>query len=221
MPRSPRPVARSSAARLAALALVVALVGAACSNSSSDQRSDEPPRSSTTTTTTTTTAPTTTTPPASIPTGQDYVDALAAALATGASGGLPVDAEAARCLAPRWIDVLGEDRLVAAGVTPEQLASGYGADTSAALDELIDDDAAKAMVAAFGACKVDVEQVFIDALAAGRTLPQEQQDCLRAAFPDGFVERALELGLSQGEAAVEADVQLTDTLTAAARDCTG
>lgn len=200
---------------VAPIALVLlALVGTACSDDTAA------PATTTSTTTTEVPAPSTTAPPPDLGTdAEPYVETLADALASGASGGLPVDPEAARCLAPRWVDVLGEDRLVAAGVTPEQLASGYGADTSAALGELIDDGTATAMVDAFGACAVDVEQVFVDAITAGRDLPAAQEECLKDAFPDGFVERALILGLSEGEAALEANIELNDTLTAAAREC--
>lgn len=209
---------RRSIARPVALVLLVALLGTACSDGGSgdgsEDRGQEAPR------TTTTRPSTTTAPPPSVgPTGAAYVDALAAALASGASGGLPLDAEEARCLAPRWVDTLGEDRLVAGGVTPEELASGYGADTSQALDDILDEAAAKAMVAAFAACQVDVEKVFIDALTAGRDLTAEQRACLAEAFPDGMVEKALVLGLSEGEAAVEENIELNDMLTAAARKC--
>lgn len=206
-----------SSRRLRAVALITALLVAPLSTACSGGGSDaDPPR------TTTTTAPATSTTavaPDLGPQGEPYVDTLADALASGAAGGLPVDPEAAKCLAPRWVDVLGEDRLVEAGVTPQQLASGYGADTSAALGELIDDATATAMVDAFGACAVDVEQVFVDAITAGRDLPAAQEDCLKRAFPDGFVERALILGLSEGEAALGANIELNDTLTAAAREC--
>lgn len=199
---------------VAPIALVLlALVGTACSD-------DTAAPATTTSTTTEVPAPSTTAPPPDLGTdAEPYVETLADALASGASGGLPVDPEAARCLAPRWVDVLGEDRLVAAGVTPEQLASGYGADTSAALGELIDDGTATAMVDAFGACAVDVEQVFVEAISAGRDLPAEQQDCLKGAFPDGFVERALILGLSEGASALDANIELNETLVAAAKEC--
>ena len=90
---------------------------------------------------------------------------------------------------------------------------------SLVVNDLIDDATATAMVDAFGACAVDVEQVFVDAITAGRDLPAAQEDCLKRAFPDGFVERALILGLSEGAAALEANIELNDTLTAAAREC--
>lgn len=207
---------RPPAAILAALLVLVALGAGACSSDGSDGAADAPRR----TTTTVRPSSTTTAPPPEVgEQGVPYVEALAEALASGASGGLPVEPAAARCLAPRWVDTLGEDRLVAAGVTPEQLASGYGADTSAALDAIIDDRVAKAMVAAFGACQVDVERMFIEALTAGRDLPAAQEDCLAEEFPDGFVERALVIGLSEGEAALEANIEVNDMLTAAARTC--
>ena len=75
------------------------------------------------------------------------------------------------------------------------------------------------MVDAGGACAVDVEQVFVEAISAGRDLPAEQQDCLKDAFPDGFVERALILGLSEGASALDANIELNDTLVAAAKEC--
>lgn len=210
-------LSRRPHAAVLTLALLLALVGSACSGDSDADAAREER-----TTTTALTSPTTTAPAPDLdPDAEPYVDTLADALASGASGGLPVEPEAARCLAPRWVDVLGEERLVEAGITPEQLASGYGADTSVALGELIDDQTATVMVDAFGACQVDVEQVFVDALAAGREFPAEQQACLRGAFPDGFVERALVLGLSEGAAALDANIELNDTLVAAAKECVG
>jgi hypothetical protein len=205
---------RRSQAALLALLVLAATVLAACSDDGSDAAGGDADR------TTTAPASSTTAPPVSLdPDAAPYAETLADALASGRAGGLPLDAEAAGCLAPRWVDILGEDRLVEAGVTPEQLASGYGADTSAALGEILDDDAAEAMVDAFGVCAVDVEQVFVEGLAAGRDLPEEQQACLRDAFPEGFVQRALTIGLSEGAAAVDANVELNEVLVSAARSC--
>lgn len=213
---------RPTPAVLAALAALTLIVGACSSDpgertttGAATSSTTAPDRSSTTTTTSTPDAPVT------ADGAQRYVDTLADALASGAAGGLPVDAAAARCLAPRWVETLGDRRLVDGGVTPEELASGYGADTSKALDAIIGTSEAEAMVAAFGACDVDVERVFVDALAAGHTLTDTEQECLVEAFPDGFVERALVLGLSEGDGALEANIELNDTLTAAARECIG
>ncbi len=77
------------------------------------------------------------------------------------------------------------------------------------------------MVEAFGSCEVDVERMFVLALSAGRDVAEEEQTCLVEAFPDGLVERALILGLSEGAAALEADIGVNDELTAAAQECIG
>ena len=51
--------------------------------------------------------------------------------------------------------------------------------------------------------------------------PVSNAEDLAEAFPDGLVERALVLGLSEGAAALEADIGLNDELTAAAQECVG
>ena len=47
----------------------------------------------------------------------------------------------------------------------------------------------------------------------------EPQAPLRDALPDGAVEKAFTISLSEGQAALEADVELSDSLTNAVSSC--
>jgi hypothetical protein len=85
---------------------------------------------------------------------EEYVDALTTNLSSGSEddGDLVLSDEEAACLAPQWVDAITVDLLQQQGVTVEDLSDpGFdGADLGMELAQ------GEAMVAAFGACDIDV-----------------------------------------------------------------
>ena len=230
---------RRSAALGLALALVTTL-GACGVKSSNDLASDTtsattapdrttaPDKTTTTTTAddttttearTTTTAATSTTVAGGGATQKAYTTRLAAALVSKDKGDLPITPAQSVCLAPRWVAILGYGRLVQLGVTPEQLGTGNGADTSSALNTLIGRPEARRMVAAFGLCGINLQQVFVDSIGADSGLTDAQKTCLVGKLPKGYIDTLLVISLADGAAALSADSELSSTLTNAAAAC--
>lgn len=168
---------------------------------------------------TTTTAATSTTSGGGGSGERVYTARLAAALVSKDQGDLPITGAQSGCLAPRWVAILGYDKLVKMGVTPEQLGTGNGADTSTALDELIGRPEARKLVAAFGLCGINLQQVFVDSIGADSGLTDAQKTCLVGKLPKGYVDQLLVISLADGAAALSADTQLSATLTNAAQAC--
>ena len=99
-----------------------------------------------------------------------YVEALATGLRSGA-GPLPVAASEATCIATAWVDVIG-DRLAATGVAPEELAAFDSSRLGLTAAQ------GEAMMAAYSACGVDVEDQFTTAISASTTLTDDQKACV-------------------------------------------
>ena len=173
----------------------------------------------TTTAEETTTAPTPTTSADGGSGQRVYTARLAAALVNKDQGDLPITGAQSGCLAPRWVAILGYDKLVQMGVTPEQLGTGNGADTSTALNELIGRPEARRLVAAFGICGINLQQVFVDSIGADSGLTDAQKTCLVGKLPKGYVDQLLIISLADGAAALSADSRLSATLTNAAQAC--
>jgi hypothetical protein len=123
---------------------------------------------------------------------EEYVAALTENLSSGdeAAGQLVLDAGAAECIAPLWVEAMTVELLQERGVTVEDL-SDPGFDGEALGMEL---SQGEDMVAAFGACDVDVVELFSTALTQG--LEPEQQECVQANADEELVEALLAASFS-------------------------
>ncbi|CAN5681633.1 hypothetical protein BH10ACT1_BH10ACT1_42040 [soil metagenome] len=149
-----------------------------------------------------------------------YVDALVTDLLDHGVGDLDITATEARCLAPRWVNVLQPARLEAAGVKASALRRDAGFDTKAAKVPLSDAEVDK-LVEAFGDCQIDLEQSYIDHATAGAPLSPDDRACLQDALPDDLIRRMVGIELTQGDAAVDQDAKLSGELFAALSACPG
>jgi hypothetical protein len=137
---------------------------AACNNDDDDAGATTTARGTETTAATSTddttatssdgTGATGTTTPAAEATEADYLAAIERSLSTGE--GLKTTAEQAECMAPRWLDTIGMERLKEHDVAPADIGDDVNVDGSALYD-------------AFGACDVDIRQLFIVLAAEGQT----------------------------------------------------
>lgn len=110
----------------------------------------------------------------------DYADALVTGLASGEldAGQLVVTDDEARCIAPKWISIIGVDALVDAGVAPEDLE-----DNSFDFPALgLDTDQGGEMVDVFADCDVEVYDKLYQALSVD--LDETQAKCLRKELDD-------------------------------------
>lgn len=100
------------------------------------------------------------------------------------------------CLAEGYLDVIGLENLVDAGVTPEDYAQGSDFPDEVGLDE----DKANAIYDQFDACDIDLKEVFLGAIEmfSEEPLTDEQQSCADDVLTDeklraSFVADLLEL----------------------------
>ena len=148
-----------------------------------------PPATTTTLATTTTTtapAPPTTSPPPPSPDEQPYLDSFATDVRAG-DGAEIFDEAQAKCLARRFLDVIGLDRLRNAGVEPDDF------NISANFGEKLGVDATEGnqLYDQFASCGIDVEEVLVKSLSAGgQDLTPEERACVDAAFGPDDVRRS-------------------------------
>jgi hypothetical protein len=149
---------------------------------------------------------------------QPYVDAMVENFRSGEEDELTLTDEQAECVAPKWIDTIGVERLEEAGLEPADISSDGASDVG----ELgLDEAEGNELYAAFGACDVEMMDLFIDSLAAEQDLSDEDRDCLAENFDEDFLQRVMVAALTQGDDALEDDEELTSELFAVFAECPG
>jgi hypothetical protein len=154
---------------------------------------------------------------ASSATEQHYVAAIEAQFTNGGADSLQMTDEQAACVAPKWLDVIGVDRLKEKGVTPDDIRADTDNEKLSTLS-LGDDDATK-MYDAYGECDVDVRAQFARSFAASAELPDDVEECVGDAVSDDLMQRLFVTSVTKGQAGLDADDQLTTDLTAALGKC--
>lgn len=130
------------------------------------------------------------------PAGSGSADVYATNVAKGLSSGskdgsdLVLDPKAARCVAPKWVDVIGLDTLQKKAPDPSELAK-----PSYSYDQLgLSKDQASTMIDAFGKCRVDLYELLIRSLSVG--IPKDKQTCIRRELPPDLAQKFLVAALS-------------------------
>jgi hypothetical protein len=149
---------------------------------------------------------------------QPYVDAMIESFDNSDPDELQIDREQAQCLAPRWVEAIGPERLAEAGIEPEDFSSDQDVDLSSA--DLSEDDGNE-MYDAFEACGIDVKTVFVQSMATDEDLSAEDTECLEGAIDDDLLRRILVTTFVEGEGAIEEDEELTGELFAMFAECPG
>ncbi|CAN5208169.1 hypothetical protein BH20ACT3_BH20ACT3_10870 [soil metagenome] len=108
---------------------------------------------------------------------QDYVDAISASITEQDL----VPPDQGDCLGEGWVDTIGFDRIVDAGITPEQFGGGSG-DQLAALE--LGEPEAQALYDQLGDCDIDLRQVFLDLFDASGELNDDQRQCVDDQLTD-------------------------------------
>ncbi len=149
---------------------------------------------------------------------QPYVDAMIESFDNSDPDELEIDREQAQCLAPRWVETIGPDRLAEAGIEPEDFSSEGDVDLSTA--DLSEDDGNE-MYDAFEACGIDVKNLFVQSMANDEELSTEDVECLEGAIDDDLMRRILVTTFVEGEDALDQDEELTGELFAMFAECPG
>lgn len=152
--------------------------------------------------------------------GKPYVEAMREGLLAHGAGSVTVDATAATCIAPKWVNILGPERLDAAGVAPSRLTGDDGLDVTAAKVALTDAQVSK-LVDAFGECEVDLPAAFVHDLTRGASPSPEDEACLIDAVPTDLVQRIVGMQITEGDRAPDRDPELVEELFTALSACPG
>lgn len=141
---------------------------------------------------------------------QEYSDAIVESFQTDDPNEITLTEEQAECVAPKWIKVIGVERLESAGLEPADLS----ADGSADVDKFgLDMDEAKTLFNSFGECKVDLQEKFIEALGEG-----DEVECFKDEIDDDLFERLMIAGFANDTAA---ERELFEELQAVSTACLG
>ena len=149
---------------------------------------------------------------------QAYVDAMIESFDNADPDELQIDREQAQCLAPKWVDAIGTDRLAAAGVEPRDFAAEGDVDLS---EVGLSEDDGGAMYDAFGECDIDVKTIFVESFSAGRDVSEEDKNCLTDAMSDDLLRRIMVTTFVEGEEALNQDEELSGELFGVFADCPG
>lgn len=139
-------------------------------------------------------------------TAAEYRDSLVKGFSSGdpSSGELVIPEDAAKCVAPKWIDTIGVDTLRQKGTKPAELEeNGYS------FDELgLSTDQATTMVDAFASCDVDLYRLLIDSLA--NDLDDTQKSCLEKELTPAVAKDFLITSLTAAIPSEETQKKLTE-----------
>jgi hypothetical protein len=151
---------------------------------------------------------------ASSATEADYLAAIESQFTQGGTDSLQMTDEQAGCVAPKWLDVIGVDKLKEKGITPEDVKSDTDNEqlatvglTEAEGDKLYD---------AYGECDVDVREQFIKSIASST---EASEDCLADALSEDLLRRIFVTSVTKGQAGLDADEELTNDIFSALGKC--
>jgi hypothetical protein len=149
---------------------------------------------------------------------QAYVDAMVESFDNADPDELQIDRDQAQCLAPKWVDTMGPDRLAAAGIQPEDFAAEGDVDlTTVGMTE----DDGNELYDAMGECDIDVKELFVDGFASDRDLSAEDRECFSNALDDDLLRRIMVTTLVKGEEALNQDQELSGDLIGVFAECPG
>lgn len=151
---------------------------------------------------------------------QAYVDAMVESLLSD-DDTFPVTEAQARCVGESWVDIFDPERLAAAGITPEDIASDSDDDENDFSDLGLSESEAGGLIDTFGDCGVDLTRAMVDSIEEEQPLTAEDRACLENAFNEDFLRRVFVITLTQGEEALEEDPQLMGEMMGALFSCPG
>ncbi len=106
------------------------------------------------------------------------------------------------CMSPRFINVIGVDRLKENGVTPADLES----DEAMNFSELgMTEKEGNALYDTFGECNIDLNEMMMTSMAADEDMTPEMKTCMQEVFTDDNLRRFMVASMIEGEAALEDD----------------
>ena len=144
-----------------------------------------------------------------VPSGDDgeagpYVEALKRSMhaSNEADDAFEMADDQIDCMAPRFIDVIGADRLKENGVTPADLESGETLDFS---EVGLGEKEGNALFDTFGECDIDLNEMMMASMAADEDMTPEMKTCMEGVFTDDNLRKLMVATMTQGDDALEND----------------
>jgi hypothetical protein len=154
---------------------------------------------------------------ASSATEDDYLAAIEAQFTSSGEDSLQMTDEQAKCVAPKWLDVITVDKLKEKDISPDDIRADTQNEKLADLG-LSDADAEK-MYAAYGDCDVDVRAEFARSVTASLGADPDVESCVDDAISDDLLQRIFVVSITKGDAGLNADEELSNELFAALGKC--
>jgi hypothetical protein len=147
-----------------------------------------------------------------------YVEALEKSMKEDDSGGMTLSDSQASCLAPKFVNTIGVDTLEAKGITPEDM----GSDSDTDLSEMdLSEAQGGQLYDAFGACKIDVKELFISGMGSDSEMSADDKKCLEDNFDDALLKQVMVASLIKGEDALQSDQELMGKVLGVFSKCPG
>jgi hypothetical protein len=128
-------------------------------------------------------------------TEDDYLAAIERSLSTG--DGLRTTAEQAECMAPKWLDTIGLDRLREHDLAPSEIGDDVDDDGSALSDLGLSQEEGTALYDAFGDCDVDIGQQFVEFATEGQS--PAVVSCVGDALTPDLLRRLMVSSIVEGQ----------------------
>ena len=150
-------------------------------------------------------------------TEEDYLAALQRSLTTGAATQLSITPDEADCVAPKWLDTIGVDRIKENDISPDMIGDDIDDDGSALSDLGLSTDEGEALYDSFGDCDVDVREQFLTLMTT--SLNEEATACVEDAIDEDLLKELMVTSLTQGDEALNANTELEEKFTSALAPC--
>jgi hypothetical protein len=142
---------------------------------------------------------------------EDYVAAI-----METSEDSTITEEQNRCFAEAVVDGIGADGFEAAGVTPDDIRESPD-QSPTDLGITFDDEMKERFWGAVNGC-VDVREMFVESMAQGQEITDEQRTCLSDGLDEEFV-KAMMLAAFTGDASAYQDPEIAGKLTEVMTTC--
>lgn len=144
---------------------------------------------------------------------QEYVDAAMATFDPAEAGQMTEDD--ARCIVESMVGVMGADGLTEVGIEPVD----FGSDDNPFPDGLTE-ETANDIVDGLDEC-IDLSGIFLDSMAQDDSISADARECLADAFDADLIRSIMVTMLTEGEAALGEDQELTGQLLQVFSECPG
>ena len=150
-------------------------------------------------------------------TEEDYLAAIVRSLSEGPTGEVRTTPEQAECMAPKWLETVGIERLREHDIAPSMIGDDNSDDGSALADLGLTEAEGNALYDAFGECGVVLREEFVQSMT--EELSADAAACVDDAMTDDLLRRLMVASIVQGDGALDQDEELAADFGSALAPC--